>query len=498
MKNKKDIRQSYCNPLPIPDIPWGKDLWYPYEEGMFSHENKPVSITEPDYRSISDPTVFYWDDKWYLYPSYGMAWVSENFRDWQSVSTEPYCPKYSPAIIPWKGKFLLTSWNCPLYVADTPTGPFQLLGRLIDTEGNEFKIVDPALFLDDDGRIYAYGFRARVSENFRFFYSQIIGWELDPDDPRQVIRGPVVLYEMNPKDNIWERFGAHHQNTQFGWVEGVHLLKHNGRYYAVYATPNTEYDNYCMAVLWSDDSPLDNFVVQKRNPLTIHQTGIVRGCGHGCVEHGPGGSLWAFYTVAVPFYSQVERRIGMDMVAVDENRELYCPFGVTDTPQFAPGYIKDPLKDGNDCGYLCLTDWCRATASSCAPGRDALYANDSSALSFWQPAADDPMPTLTCSLVYPYLCGAIRVFWREVGLDYKGGVRPGPVRYIVEGCSDKEQKDWFLLLDRSQSDTDYNIDYRVFEERECLYVRLKIVGKPEGLDIGLIDFTVFGRLDESK
>ncbi|MCQ2445703.1 MAG: hypothetical protein MJ141_02295 [Clostridia bacterium] len=75
---KKNRPLTYCNPLPIPQIPRGKDRWYDDQYGMFSHENKPSNVTWPDYRSISDPTVFYWEGKWYLYPSYGMAWVSED------------------------------------------------------------------------------------------------------------------------------------------------------------------------------------------------------------------------------------------------------------------------------------------------------------------------------------------------------------------------------------------------------------------------------------
>lgn len=496
MTNKRDIKRetTFCNPLPIPDIPRGKDLWYPYEDEMFSHENKPESVTVPDYRSISDPTVFYDNGKWYLYPSYGMAWVSDNFTEWKSVRTDPYCPKYSPAITQWKGKYLLTSWNCPLYIGDSPVGLFTKLGKFIGTDGKEFTICDPALFTDDDGRLYAYGFSARREESFKYFYSQIIGYELDTEDPRKVLKGPVVLYEMNPEKYPWERFGAHGQNTKFGWVEGVHMLKYRRRYYAIYAAPNTEYPNYCMAVLYSDEGPMSGFVSQKRNPLTANREGIVRGAGHGCVEKGPNDTLWAFYTVSTPYYFMFERRIGMDLVAVDENGELYCPGGVTDTPQFAPGYLEDPTAEGNGCGYYNLTDYIRPEASTCAPGRDALFANDATPLSFWQPADDDLSPTLVCFLDHSYRCGASRIFWREVGLDYGSGVRPGPVKYVIEGCNENAKENWFILIDCSDNDTDYNIDYRVFPEKECRYVRLRITDKPKGLKIGVIDFSVFGVL----
>ena len=482
--------KTFCNPLSIPDIPWGRDAWFAKEPGMFSHENKPDNIYEPDYRSISDPTVFYWENKWYLYPSYGMAWVSEDFCTWKHIPTEPYCPKYSPSIVPWKNKFLLVSWNNPLYVSDTPTGPFELLGNFIMPDGTEFVPCDPAIFSDDDGRIYLYAFFAEPIAESRFFKSQIVGYELDIENPRKVIRGPEVILEMNPK-YPWERSGCSNQNMHFGWCEGPHMLKHQGRYYMIYAAPNTEFENYCMAVAYSDESPLSGFVRQKQNPLTIHKTGIVRGCGHGCVEHGPNNTLWAFYTVAVPYLHMYERRIGMNLVEVDENGELYCPYGITDVPTIAPGN----KNEGKPSEYHVLNTWCRPTASSNSEGRNAIYACDGSALTWWQPAKEDREPLLICDLYDPYQVGAIRIFWRDIGLDYKDGIRPGPFRYIVEGCSDDEQKEWFVLCDRRDSNEELNIDYRTFEERSCRFVRLKIAEAPKGITPGVIDFSVFGYME---
>ena len=95
-------RLTYCNPLPIPDIPRGVDDWYPEQEGLFDPGVRPNGVDGPDYRSISDPTVFYHEGRWYLYPSYGMAWVSEDFSHWKHERTVPYCPKYSPHVCRWK------------------------------------------------------------------------------------------------------------------------------------------------------------------------------------------------------------------------------------------------------------------------------------------------------------------------------------------------------------------------------------------------------------
>lgn len=487
-----DAKKTYCNPLPIPDLPRGKDGWYNAERGMFSHENKPSSVTWPDYRSISDPTVFYYDNKWYLYPSYGMAWVSEDFCTWEHHRTEPYCPKYSPSVIRWNGKFLLATWCSPLYEADSPLGPFRELGPLVLPDGREVFPNDPGIFADEDGRLYLYAFEAPPQPGSRYFCSTIMGYELDRNDPTRVLRGPIPVVRMDPAARPWERSGNANQNTHFAWVEGPHLVRHGGRYYLICAAPNTEFESYCMEVFWSDD-PLSGFVCQKKNPLTIHKTGLVRGCGHGCVEHGPDGTLWAFYTVATPYAHMYERRIGMDRVEVDENGELYCPYGVTDVPCAAPG-TRDA---GRPLGLLPLTGWRRPTVSSAAPGRDALYACDGSSLTWWQPAADDPAPSLTINMTDPYLCSAVRIFFRDVGLDYAAGARPGPIRYILEGAADGAPDVWFPLVDRTASDTDFNIDYRAFNEVSCRYLRLRITGAPAGITPGVIDFTVFGRADDS-
>ncbi len=492
--NKNESKHTFANPLSLPQIPRGKDGWYRFEHDMFNHENKPATETGPDYRSISDPTVYYYEGKWYLYPSYGMAWVTEDFERWEHVRTDPYCPKYSPCITKWGEKFLLTSWNSPLYVGDTPLGPFTKLGDFIMPDGTTFVPCDPCIFTDDDGRIYLYAFAPEAIEGDRNFNCLTVGYELDRENPCQVIEGPVEVLRMNPEKNPWERHGMHNQNKKFGWVEGPHVLKHDGRYYLIYAAPDTCHANYCQAVYYSDESPLRGFVCQKKNPLTIHTNGIVSGAGHGCVEHGPNGSLWAFYTIAAPFNHIYERRIGMDLVAVDENGELYCPFGVTDTPQYIPGYIADPVKEGNDIGYVSLTGGVRPKVSSAAPGRDAVYATDENNLSFWQPAKGDENPTIECDLSDAYLVGAVRLYWREVGLDYAKGAVPAPVQYLLEGKN--EDGEWFTLLDRRSSEEELNIDYQSFDVALCDKVRLTITGWGEGWEIGLIDFAVFGRYPE--
>ena len=473
-------KKTFINPLPLPEISQGRDFFW-------------ETYTGDSYRSVSDPSVMYYDNKWYLYPSYGIAYVSEDFASWKRVECTPYGhPCYSPSVIPWKGKFLLTAHSHPLYIGDTPTGPFELFGSFIMPDGKEIDPCDSALFLDDDGRIYIYWCASEWDEKRQLDVLMSVGAELDYENPRRMLTMPVVLNKMDPS-HIWERFGQHNQDEEFGWVEGQWMLKHNGRYYLIYAASGTQFSNYAMGAYYSDEGPLGPFIYQKNNPITQRTKGLVHGTGHGCIEHGPNNTLWAFYTIAVACNHCCERRIGMDYIAVNEDGELYCP-RITDTPQYAPGEVADHEAEG-DTGLLPLTLGMRAIhkVSSQIEGRNSLYALDESLLTWWQPAPGDTQPTLTVKLGAPYEIEASRIIWRDVGLDYDGGVLPGPFKYRIEYCPDEKETEWHTLVDATQNETDLNIDYRTFPAKTGKVVRLVITGWPEGMTPGVVSFVVFGK-----
>ena len=185
----------------------------------------------------------------------------------------------------------------------------------------------------------------------------------------------------------------------------------------------------------------------------------------------------------------------MDLVAVDEEGELYCPFGVTDTPQYVPGFRKDPLHEGNSPGLFNLTAAKRPTVSSCAAGRDAVYATDENNLSFWLPEENDPAPTMMCSLSGRFTVSALRLFFREIGVDVRAGILPQPIGYLLEGaCGDT----WFPLADRRQNREERNVDYITFPAQICDKVRLTLTGKNPHTQVGLIDFAVFGKRTEDE
>lgn len=480
--------KTYCNPLPVKDIP----------PARFLNRTPEQRKEDPDFRSIADPSVVYHDGKWIMYPSYALAYVSEDFVNWDKVDIGIEHLSYSPAVVEFRGKWYLSGHSMSeLYVSDSPLGPFDVVGHFTDINGKLYFPAD-ACFLADGDRLYLY-FHMGVDD-----YDEDLegctctgGVELDPDKPWQFITDIHIINRFDA-NIFWHRKGEHHQNARMGWIEGQWVKKIGSRYYLLYSGNATAYSSYANGVAYSDEGPLAAFVPQKKHdPLTYKTSGIVKGPGHGCLVDGPCGTLWVFYTTVFNFLDPCERRIGMDPVGIDENGELYCP-AVTETPQFAPGVLKNPEK-GNSTDLLPLNLNDRPTASSCLVGREALYATDDSVLTWWQPSSYDQEPTLTCRIgnLTSYGISAIRLLWRDIGMDSDNGILPGPFKYVVEYSPTSDLNEWEILVDASDNEYDLSVDYRECEAKEAYGIRLRILGAPEGITPAVVNFTAFGKYNKN-
>jgi hypothetical protein len=455
---------TYCNPLALIDYPMGMDAGRKAED-CDGHWTQPVHRS---YREMADPTVIFEDGTWFLYPSCGQAWVTTDFRTWRHHPIG-VTVGYAPTVVKFRGKFLLTACDTNMFVSDTPLGPWRDLGPMLDAAGAPVKgWVDPMLFADDDGRLYAY---------WGIGGPGVSGAEVDGEQPRRLKNAPAIMCKAEPLLRSWERFGACGEDASQSYMEGPWLFKHAGRYYLTYAAPGTEFHAYGMGA-YVARSPLGPFHYQQRNPILRTTHGIVTGPGHGCIVRGPQDTLWAFYTCLVRNHHDFERRIGMDPVGIDANGELFV-LGASSTPQWAPGVPVSVDK--------------RPRASSEAPGRSATYATDLNMRTWWQAADGDRTPWIEIHLRGVFDISALRVIWAEAGLDHDHGVPPGPMRYRLEATTEwKGEAGWATVLDRSANGEDFLIDYRTFATVRAVRVRLVIVGWPAGIVPSLIDFTVFG------
>ncbi|MDD6094246.1 MAG: family 43 glycosylhydrolase [Clostridia bacterium] len=464
---------TYCNPIPLPDYPVGR---CGIQDGA-----------EYNWRETADPTVLYEDGKWYLYSSCGMVYWTEDFHTWQHMKMEPYDCGYAPTVVKHKGKFYLCGSLSDLFVSDSPTGPFKSMGDFRLPDGSKLlRCYDPMVFSDDDGRLYLY---------YSTGQPLILGAELSSDNPTQLLGVPEVMFRFNP-DHIWERCGEYNEDGCICSMEGPWMYKKNGIYYLIYCAPGTEYSTYGMGA-YKGTSPLGPWEYMKTSPFTLKRDGVVRGPGHGSVVEGPGNTLWAFYTTTICYLHPMERRIGFDPIYINDEGDLVCRC-VTETPQWAPGVMPNPAFD-NDAGLVCVTGRRVPRASSTAPGRDAVYATDEDLMSFWQPADGDEKPTLTIPLCYYGVeCAAVRIIWRDVGLSLRHGNLPGPIKYTLELRDSEHDGPWVTVVDRSESEEDFIVDYRTFEPMHANEVRLTVCGAPEGIKPAVMNISVFGRWEGKK
>ena len=109
------MKKTYCNPLSIENISSGRWL----DCDITKQDERKFK----DYRSISDPSVIYYEGKWIMYPSYKMAYVSEDLVTWKHVDIGVDNLRYSPAVVNFRGKWYLSGHSLPeVYVADNNIG----------------------------------------------------------------------------------------------------------------------------------------------------------------------------------------------------------------------------------------------------------------------------------------------------------------------------------------------------------------------------------------
>ena len=265
------------------------------------------------------------------------------------------------------------------------------------------------------------------------------------------------------------------------------MIKYNGKYYLTYSAAGTENRTYAMGC-YAAETPLGPFTPQQHNPILRTTTGLVTGTAHGSIVAGPENRLWVFYCVNARVSHPFERRIGMDRVEIDANGELFVP-GATSSPQWLPGKIPAGQKSAAT-GWVALNGKQPTVGSTTAPDRAATLAVDDELRTWWQPAADDAKPILTSDFSSPGKVHAVRIAWRDIGLDANRGVKPGPFRYKVDLETAKGQ--WTTILDRSESTEDFLIDYREVTPASGTRARLVVLGWPKGITPGVAEFTVFG------
>lgn len=470
---------TYCNPLSLPNYPVGR-----FARDLNNGDHGPAWMwrlgRRQQFRELADVSALWYEGKWYLYPSVDMAWVSEDRgATWKHHPLNVRDIGYAPTIVQHKGQFLLMASDSPIYVSDNPLGPFRELGRIqLTRSGTMPSFIDPMLFSDANQKLYYYWGCSPTGG--------IWGCQLDADNPTQVIHAPKELIRFEPSKFPWEAVGNWNQNHRAGWLEGAWMLKRNGKFYLTYCAGGTENRTYAMGC-YTGQNPLGPFEPQKCNPILRSVDGLVTGTAHGSIVAGPDDELWAFYSIKAGVVHAFERQLGMDRAAIDANGELIV-HGATSLPQLLPSSrLEENFKAAR---WLPLNGELETIGSSDAPNLEGRFAVDNDLRTWWQPADGDKGPVLTTNFMALSTVKAIRIVWRDIGLDTQLGRRPGPIRYRVE--LEGATGDWETVLDRSRNEDDLMTDYRECVPTSGKRARLIVLGWPQGLLPAVAEFTAFG------
>jgi len=427
----------------------------------------PITLTAGSDRARrgGEPIVLIFKDDYYLFASQSRGyWYSNDFRDWTYVDV-PTFPGGVLSVVIIDGKMFACSMNNfnVFTTADPKKGVWEQAGTF---SSNRYG--DANMFCDDDGRLYMY-----------YGWSQILPIKVVEIDPKTFKEKgePAVCFFGNHDNHGFERRRAgdvifpyfdhrEYRPEEYPWIEGPWMIKHNGKYYLMYAAIGLEFFSYSHGVYVSD-SPMGPFVYSEHNPLTFKTTGISPGAGHGSIFRDKLGNFWTICMVP-SFYGG--GRGGTDIsifpTAVDAQGVMYGNTAFGDYPQYLPGTRKDPVNN-NFTGWMLLSKDRPVETSSTLENFWPAYAVNEDPKTHWSAQTGNPGEYMTVDLGKVCDVYGIQIHWDRNGANVPlrmtaPGTTPPPSpdryqSYTVEVSNDNQN--WTLLIDKSNNKQDLRVDY---------------------------------------
>ena len=427
-----------------------------------------VEKTE-QYRELADPTLLVEGGEYWLFPSCGGAWKSKDAAKWEHVDVKLGAIGYAPTVVKHNGRFYAVGSDSPVYEAEHLEGPWKEIGRF-DLPPGSPPLADPMLF-SDGGKLYLYwGCTPKGGIWGGIVPSEQLGVgseELGVEKRIFAVKDARELIRYDTANHPWTRCNPADPKSN-AWMEGGWMVKIGSKYALTYSASGTENATYAMGAAYSD-SPLGPFTIDPENPFLKKTEGLVRGTGHGAIVKGPDGKWRVVYCIAVGDRHGFERLVGMDVLNVNEAEGRILKTTPTETPRFLDG--RDAL-------------WCetRKKNEDTSPASPVLHAKKHRAVLRAETHA--PIP-----FAMPQVLRAVRIVWRDVGLDDTAGALPGAYQYRVEA---KVGGNWVTAVDASKNATDLFVDYRETPRIENVEsVRLVVLGAPKGITAAVYDFTAF-------
>ncbi|NSW94002.1 MAG: family 43 glycosylhydrolase [Bacteroidales bacterium] len=464
-----------------------------------------VSVGSERARRAGEPVVVLYKDDYYLFITGGRGyWYSGNFRDWTYVSA-PDFPGGCPSVAV-HGETMYASGDKGLHDVVASTDPKSGVWKKVGEYQRDYGDAD--MFIDDDGRFYMYWGWSQIMP------VQVV--ELDPENGFREKGKPVVCFFGDYENHGFERrrnedviFSIFNHRTYFPeespWIEGPWMIKHNGKYYLMYAAIGLEFASYSHGV-YVAENPMGPFKYSPHNPLTFKTTGFMLGAGHGSNFHDKNGDLWTIAMVPTWYGGRGSSTIAVFPTAVDKDGIIHSNTAFSDYPQYYPGIKKDAVNN-NFTGWMLLSHKKYVEVSSSIEGFGPSNAVDENMMTHWSASTGEPGEYMTIDLGKKCEIYAIQIcfdqhdakmrFGRGFGMGFSGSSLDRYQSFTVEVSPDN--KTWSMLIDKSNNSVDSRFDYtELTEPVKARYVKLTNSFTPDSGKFAVKDLRIFGNPKEAK
>lgn len=453
--------ETYANPVDLP---------YRYQAPVKIPQIQ-LKLSEA-YREAADPTIVRYKGLYWLFASHSKGyWHSPDLKRWTFVEGSGFAiDKFAPTVVILRDRmYLATSESTRrIWTTDDPKS-----GRWYEAATIDERYEDPALFLDDDGRLYMYsGLASRGPLRVD---------ELDTTNFR-AIRTAQISQSRDKERRGWEVTGDNNEKVDApSFVEGSWMTKRGKKYYLEYSAPGTEFKAYANGLLVSDN-PMGPFVYQDYSPFAVKPTGFITGAGHGSTFADADGRWWHAGTMTISQRHIFERRLGLFPSRFTRNGDLLTDTYLGDYPRFLNG--KRALT-----GWMLLSRRKAVSVSSTLDGFPAEQAVDEDSRTWWsaQSGGDE---WFQIDLGGRKRIEAVQINFADQGSAGRG-VSQDTYRYVLELSDDG--RDWRRVIDHSAQGRDAPHDYQVLPRAEqARFVRLRNMHMPDSAKFSLYDLRVFG------
>lgn len=431
-------------------------------------------------REAADPTMVIYKGEYFLFASRsGGYFHSTDLINWDLITTNDLpLEDYAPTAVVMNDTLYFMSSASPTVkifkTADPKSGKWKIANPAFP-----IGMIDPDLFVDDDGRLYFYYGCSNVNP--------IQAVELDAKTLNPIGK-PVAVIMSDKKNYGWERSGDYNEVGNDPWIEGAWMNKHNGKYYLQYSGPGTEYKSYSDAV-YVADQPLGPFKLAEHNPISYKPEGFIASAGHSSTFQDKYGNYWHISSMTISVKHMFERRLGLFPTFFDNDGTMYVYTGFGDFP------FKMPTKKISGPeeilpGWMLLSYNKPVEVSSEGTDHPKKYAANEDIRSYWSAKTADKGEWISMDLEKESTIHAIQINYAENDATLKGRVPDIYYQYLLEYSSDN--KTWKTLADKTNNKTDVPHDYIELETPvKARYIKLTNYKVPSGT-FAIAGLRVFG------